>query len=206
MRRFGAQFHGGFTAIEMMVGMMITSITLAALASFTLSVSAAWKATEAQSEAGVVANIAAKRIGEVIRTARGAGAIREGSLDNNTPTAAVVIWAADTNNDNTIQNTELAMLAHNPDKKQLNIYTPGAAIVSANLTKAQFEDVNLIPTLLTTFDAQPVVSRIAAVRMYRSVTATKAGAVELQLKISRGSGSQVFTVTSIMRGAIETPN
>jgi len=111
----------GFTIFELMLGMIVTALVTAATAALLSAVAQGWKQSN---DAGNGSNIVIQthlRLQKVIRAAKQLGAVRTGSIEG-TNSADVLIWKADTNQDNQVQVSELALLEHTPSDKKLRYY------------------------------------------------------------------------------------
>jgi type II secretory pathway pseudopilin PulG len=104
---------GGFTLLELVLGMMITGLVMAAIAALLSAVAQGWKqSSETQTQSNHVVQVHA-RVQKLLRSARQLGACRHGSLDGMNPTAAALfMWKGDTNDDGTVQFSELGLLVH----------------------------------------------------------------------------------------------
>lgn len=195
----------GFTLVEMIIGMAITTITLTALTAFTFSVGTAWKANAAQADASVVANVTAVRLNALLSDARAVGAVRSGSFTTELSPAAILLWKRDISDDGVIQTTELELLAYDPAERCIMRHTPGRSVAEEPVTTAQFEDAAMIPWALASFESQRVAPRIAGMQVARAEGDNdgRAAAVETQVRIMRGNVAETFTLVTALRAGVE---
>jgi hypothetical protein len=121
-----ANHHGGFTLIELMLGMVITTLVVGALGAMMTAVGRGWIASDAVKASSSFANQSAAHLRQVVRGAKQIGLVRFGSLDGSaSPDAAVMLWKTDAlktvaNGDGTfryvtdgkVQFSELGMIEH----------------------------------------------------------------------------------------------
>ncbi len=106
-----------FTAIELMMGLAITGLVLAALSSVLIAVGQGWRATD---------NTQAGAISETLAMARIANALRE-SRELGMPTTAsnggvsLMSWADDTDNNGGKKISEMASIDFDPDSGNLRL-------------------------------------------------------------------------------------
>jgi len=112
-----------FTAVEMMMGLVITSLVMSAVAAFMLSLTQAWKQNDPSQSLEMPAGQVSARMQAMFREAKYVGMVRGGSVAGTaSPAAAIMLWAADTNGDNLIQFSEIVLVEHNTTTKRLMIY------------------------------------------------------------------------------------
>lgn len=123
--------------VELIMGLVITTLVVGALAAVSLAVSSGWKqmfppvntsssapAPVAAQSPSVSAIQAMLRMQNVLRQARLVAFVRGGSITGSaTPGAAVVLWKGDDNADGLIQFSEVTLIEHNVPDKALNLYT-----------------------------------------------------------------------------------
>jgi hypothetical protein len=119
------QFRSGFTAVEMFMGMMITTLVLGAMAAFCMAMSSAFSSAGKSQLITLKAQQIANKITSEIRAARLLGACRLGSSDGSASGAALMIWKHDTNGDGYIQGNEVEMLYHDTTAHTLDLYYTG---------------------------------------------------------------------------------
>lgn len=194
----------GFTIVELLIGIVITSMVFAAMTTFTLATASAWKANQSLTDAMTTANLTGIRLTREFRNVRAAGAVREGSLDG-TSAAALVLWRADTNADSAIQLSELEVLGYDPTTKVVSTYKPPAGMTDEVVTTANFNADATITRLLKIFTAKQFSGQVETMRLYKTSSGTKAGAVEAQLKVKKGDATQSFSVVVVMRSGAADP-
>ncbi len=103
----------GFTSVELMIGITITTMVMGAVTAVSFAVSRAWSHQRDSQSSQITGTLATLRIQDVVRKAKRIGTVREGSLDGDAPApAAMIFWAGDDNGDGIIQFSEVALLEH----------------------------------------------------------------------------------------------
>jgi len=153
--------RAGLTFVELMIGLVITSMVAAAVGAVMMSVGQGWTASEAVQQNSTLTSQGVLRVQKVLRCAKQIGTTRVGSISSHpTQAAAVMLWKGDVNSDGKIQFSELAMIEHhydssNPDNCTLlywDVSFPSgwtnAAKQSADSTMADdcIYDANVIET------------------------------------------------------------
>lgn len=119
-----------FTLIELIIGIAIMTIILAAMAVFSYGVGQGWTQSESAQSVFLAGNLAGHRIERVIRAAKMIDSnATHGSLDDPAaPPAACMFWRNDDNGDGKIQFSEMALLAYDPASQTVLEYTaqPGS--------------------------------------------------------------------------------
>ena len=109
--------------MELMLGMIVTSLIMAAIAGLMTAVSRGWTATssiEASSNAVCQSHL---RLQKLLRASRQIGCTRTGSLDGTALIpAAVMLWTGDTNLDGEVQISEVALVQHDTSADTLKLY------------------------------------------------------------------------------------
>ena len=132
--------HAGFTLVELMIGLVVTALVMAALAGLTTAVAQGWKQGDTTQATTNVTTQAHLRVKRYLRAARLLGACETGALDNTAcAQAAILFWKGDANSDNQIQFSELALLEYHPeadpnDRQTLRLYQ---VVWPAGWTEAQ---------------------------------------------------------------------
>jgi type II secretory pathway component PulJ len=113
----------GFTAMELMLGMIITSLVMVAITGLTTAVGRGWthcNSAQATSNAMVQSHV---RLLRILKAARQIGTTRQGSLTSTAGSpAAVMLWKGDANRDDKTQFSELAMIEYSSSDKTLLLY------------------------------------------------------------------------------------
>ena len=126
MKRHARTFRRGLTQIELMIGLVITVMTVGALGAFMASAAQAWRSADEVQNAQVVNLQASHRIHETIKSAKYlgyAGPTTEGT--------AVMFWREDPNADGKMQLSEIGTLAYNSGDKKLTLYAVPATGANA---------------------------------------------------------------------------
>jgi prepilin-type N-terminal cleavage/methylation domain-containing protein len=127
-RPFQFRCGAGFTLVELMIGLVVTALVMAALAGLTTAVAQGWKQSETTQSTTNVTTQVHLRVQRSLRAARLLGVCEIGSLDNTAcAQAACLFWKGDANADNQIQFSELALLEYHPeadpnDRQTLRLY------------------------------------------------------------------------------------
>jgi hypothetical protein len=116
--------RGGFTLMELVMGMIVTGLVMSAIAGLLSAVAMGWE-QNGRAQANSVHRVQAHaRIQRILKGVKQLGAVRHGSVDGTTmPAAAVMFWKSDDNGDSKVQFSELALLAH-----EGAVGTPGAYV------------------------------------------------------------------------------
>ncbi len=105
----------GFTLVELILGMLVTTLVMGTIAAFMSAVGRGWTASDSTQASTNITAQAHLRMQRMLRQARQIGAVRTGALDGSaTSNAAVLYWKGDANLDNQIQFSELALLEYHP--------------------------------------------------------------------------------------------
>ena len=151
----------GFTAAELSIGMIITTLVASAAAALTLAVSQGWTHTERVSMAQVSISRACQNVEQTLRGARMIGRYRAGTLtDANATPAGVLVWRADVNGDGQVQFEEIAAIEFDGPGRRLVLYKPefpsAAAKAAGNTTLADPAALS-DPGAIEDFKASPYV-------------------------------------------------
>jgi type II secretory pathway pseudopilin PulG len=164
----------GFTLIELILGMLVTTLVMGAMSAFMLAVGRGWTASDSTQATTNITAQAQLRIQRLLRQARQIGAVRTGALDGSaTSNAAVLYWKGDANSDNKIQHSELALLEYHPtadpnDPQTLRLYQ---AVLPNGTPDTTITDDNEIFTdaEITTFHSFSYVSYTVVARKVNGV-------------------------------------
>jgi type II secretory pathway pseudopilin PulG len=122
----------GFTLVELMLGLLVTSLVMAALSLLLAAVGQGWKQSEATQEGATMTSQVHLRIQKCLKSAALIGVIRPGSIDNMAPqSAAMLIWKNDANRDWKIQFSEMALIEYDKDAGELLYYQADFSGMSA---------------------------------------------------------------------------
>ncbi len=219
-----APHRAGFTFVEMMLGMIVTTLVMAAVAALMGAVGRGWVQSEASQTGSNLTSQLAIRMQRVLRGAKQLGAYRIGSIDGSATEAAVLIWKADSNYDGKVQLEEIALLTHqisgDPDDPNTIryyelVYPSGwtaAQKAVANITLANNDEIYLdssieyfrdLPIVEYTVLARKVTG--AEFRRYDSSTTVRPR-VEYQVNLLKsGNTSELEYGTVAIRSAAPLP-
>ena len=109
---FGAlTSYRAFTLMELVLGLIVTSLVMSALAALLGAVAQGWKHSEQTQATSNVIVQTHVRVQKILKGVRQIGACRAGSIDGGAPEqAGVLLWKEDANSDRRIQLSELALL------------------------------------------------------------------------------------------------
>jgi Tfp pilus assembly protein PilW len=149
----------GFTFIELCLGMVMTAIISGAVASFLLSVSACWNATENLHNATIRANQFSERLAGRIRDAKRIGYWKNASAGG----AAMIFWR-DCDNDGVMVRTELSVVQYAPLTQTIDLYTAPVVNgdVGAEWTPAEFTDPSAIAVFSAGLTPEPMIRNVSA--------------------------------------------
>src|SRR5690606_37665752 len=117
VKRFLLPIARGFTAVELMMGLAITGLVMAALAAVMFSVAQGWRAAELTQVGAVSESVAMGRIARTLREARAVGPPRtfaDGSI-------GMMYWAEDVGDDRQKKISEMATLEFDPSKRVVRL-------------------------------------------------------------------------------------
>lgn len=105
----------GFTFVELMLGLLVTSLVMGALAAVLSAVGQGWKQSGTANASSGVTSQTHLRLQRTLRATRLIGAVRAGSLTNSSaPNAAALLWKSDSNYDWRVQFSEMALIEYRP--------------------------------------------------------------------------------------------
>jgi Tfp pilus assembly protein PilW len=114
--RRNIRLRAGLTFVELMIGLVITSMVAAAVGAVMVSTGQGWTASQTSQQNSALTSQSILRIQKILRSAKQIGTTRTGSISSNpAQTAAVMLWKGDVNSDGKIQFSELAMIEHHYD-------------------------------------------------------------------------------------------
>ena len=120
MYRLRRKSRGGFTLVELMMGLLVMSIVFAALAGLSVAMSNGWKATETQDSLQVARRQTSTQMYYNIRSAKFIGAA---TADNGGGTgAAVIFWKGDKDPGKTMYAWQIAVIEHDITTSTLRLY------------------------------------------------------------------------------------
>jgi hypothetical protein len=111
-RRDALRRRAAFTLMELIMGMIITGLVMAAIAALLSAVAMGWEQSGKSQTSSIHRVQTHARIQRILKGVKQLGAIRAGSINGNATPAAVMIWKSDNNGDGKVQFSELALLVH----------------------------------------------------------------------------------------------
>jgi len=131
------RYKTGFTVVELLVALIITSVVFAAVATLSYALGSANDATDDMSQKQAQLRYATLRISDLIRHCK----LICGTVGND-----LAIWRADDNNDGKINPPELVYLESGQDRDRLQLLEFSWS-GSWNLTISETQDINTKSTL-----------------------------------------------------------
>jgi prepilin-type N-terminal cleavage/methylation domain-containing protein len=165
----------GFTFVELMLAIGITSLVMAAIASLTFAAATQWRSSDNTQAVSILSTKADGRLESLFRGAKLIGLVRTGgsiSSQSATPACAMV-WIEDTNLDKAMQVSEMALLQYESATQTLKLYRVQwpAGWTTAQKTTA---DVIMATTDLNSSDAPEdfkELNYVTGVTLLKNVTA-----------------------------------
>lgn len=207
----------GFTFVELVIGMTLTILVGAALAAFSFAMAQSWTDSESAQSVHLTASQASLRLMPVMQNAKFTGLVRPGS---SVKPAAVIYWQTDSNSDNTMQASELALLQHNPDTDTIALWqveftalTPSSIrdwIEGLNVTAEELYDENIpedfkemIAQVDPSYTPRTLAAAVADARfeMRNIGSESQRPSFVYTLTISKSGSSLVEYGTATLRGA-----
>ena len=113
--RIASRRRRGFTFVELVLGMLVTTLVMGAVAALMSAVAQGWTQSAAVTMTATADAQVHLRLQKILRAARQLGYLRTGALDGSSAAqAAVLIWKGDANLDGVPQYSELAILEYYP--------------------------------------------------------------------------------------------
>ena len=157
--------HRAFTVVEMCFGLLVTSLVMAAVATFLLAVAQSWRYSDQVETTSMHAWQATVRLVRTVQDARLIGAVSPGDLGGPTPNpAAVVVWTKDTNGDGAIQEAECAMIEHDDVQRVLRFYPAGEGNATAVITWVTFTGPTMVAKFKVGHTWRPIAVGVERVR------------------------------------------
>lgn len=123
MHRLRIKSRGGFTLVELMMGLLVMSIVFAALASLLVAMSNGWKATESQDSLQVARRQTSTQMYYNVRSARFIGAATADYSSGGSGQGAVVIfWKGDKDPGSTMYAYQIGVIEHDIPSSTLRLY------------------------------------------------------------------------------------
>src|SRR6185437_13571291 len=116
--------EGGFTFVEMVIGMVVMAMVMGVLAAVLMATAQGWKQSGTVQASTSVTALSHLRLQRDLKPVHLIGAVRAGGSGQN---AAAMLWKADANYDWKVQFSELALLEYHPstdatDPNTLRLY------------------------------------------------------------------------------------
>lgn len=211
----------GFTLIEMSLGITITAMVMAAVATMTFAVSTQWQSDQVAQSINVQSTQAEARVQRIIRQAKLTGLVRTGGsiLYPSNTVACVMFWLNDANDDNKIQFSEMGLLQFDKTNSKLLLYS---VVWPAGWTAAQktAADTNMSKTDLTSTTAPEdfkALQYVTSSVLTKNVTGVSLGVgsagsttqrpkLDVILKLKVGAVEKIEYFSAVLRGPINTPS
>jgi Tfp pilus assembly protein FimT len=196
--------HRGFTFVELMMGIVVTAIMMAALAVFAFGVGDNWEDTDQAQSAFLAASAGVDRLNLLVRSAQLIETSpTTGSLNNSTGPASCMIWTDNNPADGLIQYSEMTLLKYDQTNQRLvKITIPSTASNAATQAASLLSDASFaaLPNTIIT----PVVNDVSACQIFSvnptSTTLHPSLEFVLQMKTSNGSSAELVYSTVTLRG------
>jgi hypothetical protein len=210
-------YSSAFTFVELLLGMVVTTMVLGAMMVFTLGVGQGYTQSESAQSVFLSGNMAVDRIQHVIRSAKliDTNTLVTGSMDNSTPAASCMFWRDDgsvlftdgssgtiaANNDGKIQFSEMGLLQYDQSTStvwEYNVQWP-AGWSAAQITAANWTSEPPIPMMASAsfkssahVAATPLAHNVKACQFFIIPgTGTQRPTLEFVLQINNGQASTV---------------
>jgi hypothetical protein len=204
--------RAGFTFVELCLGLLVTTLVLGALASFTLAMASAWKHAEQSQSLAVRGQATSMRVAEMLHRARLVGPVRAGALDNPVSSAAVLFWAEDTNSDRLIQGSEVRMIEHDIANSRLVLYSGTAAETATWSYATVFSDPGVLDVFKSGHTPTPLANGIDGalfeVAGTGSTTSNPSLSYALKLRRESATGAERLAIqygTATLRAPLAAP-
>jgi type II secretory pathway pseudopilin PulG len=125
--------RGGFTLMELVIGMMVTALVTAASAALLSAVAQGWTQSDTAQDNSLAIIQTHMRLQRVLRSAKQLGLCKTGAIEGSSA-ASILIWKGDANLDSQVQFSELALLEHDPADGVIRYYE---VVYPSNWTVAQ---------------------------------------------------------------------
>ncbi len=120
--------RNGFTLVELIIGMVITAMVMAAMAAVSTAVSSGWQQADSADTAFVTGAQVQTRLAEYFRPAAAFGAVQKGTLGSSVSPATLFFWRSDQTSgasptgDGLIEFNEIGLLRYDPTSEELRYY------------------------------------------------------------------------------------
>lgn len=154
----------GFTAVELLMALSISSLVMLALSAILTSVAQGWTHTENARGYVMSESAGMLRIERLLRNCRLTGAHNAGSIEGAATPAYLVLWAEDRQANGAMELGEIAILEHDPASRTVRLWEiPGqTALHEQVVPRAVLDDPGSIAVFKAISEARP---RIFAVNV-----------------------------------------
>jgi hypothetical protein len=203
--------RSAFTFVELCFGLVITALVMAAVASFSLAMSTAWQNAGSSQACLLSANQVGRLLDAKIRPCALTGGWTPGSLDGTaTPPAAVLLWAADTNSSSTINYSEILLIQHNPQTRQLLLYQAPTPLVAPDTVYSysnDFSQSSFISSFAQGLTPTVLCNNVIGAQFYVAPpdSTTSSPCVEFTLTVQSGNQTQVVYGNATLRAPLPVP-
>jgi hypothetical protein len=201
----------GFTFVELCFGLIITSLVMAALATFSLAMSTAWQNAGSSQAILLAANQDVRLLDAKIRPCGLTGGWQPGSLDGTAQQpAAVLLWTADSSASPTLKYSQIMLIEHDPLVQQIKMYKPSLPLSVPDLVYS-YANVFSQAAFISTFKSglTPIVlcKNVVGAQFYvgPAASATARPFVEFALTIKSGNHTQVVYGDATLRAPLAVP-
>jgi hypothetical protein len=189
--------RGGFTLIELCLGMLITTMICGAVSAFLLTVSHCWTETDDVQSAVLRGHQFATRLEQRIRDAKRIGYWRDGA------SAGFIFWQGDTNGDGAMQSSELGVVQYDSTAQTVDLYTLPVGAPDAVWTETDLNNSASIALFITGLTPTAMVRQVTNVHLTiaNATSQTVAPSVQWQLCLAQSDGSSLWqTCQAALRG------
>jgi hypothetical protein len=202
--------HRGFTFVELCLGLVVTSMVLAGVASFSLAVSSAWQNAGNSQSVLLSGNHDALLLAERIRPCALTGGWVAGSVDGSSSTgAAVLLWKSDTNSNGLINYSEILLIQHDPVKKRINLYQVSAPPVDSIYSYSNvFSKASCVSAFQSGLTPTVLCNNVSGAEFYvgSASSATAMPFVEFALTVQSGTSSQIVYGNATLHSPLPVPS
>jgi prepilin-type N-terminal cleavage/methylation domain-containing protein len=181
----------GFTFVELMVGIVVTSMVLCALSVFVFGVGENWQNSDTAQSAFLAGSMGVDRLTRLVRSAQMLDpSPTQGSLDNSTAPATCMLWTDNYEADGSIEYCEMTCLQYDQANQRVVAYSipqtaSNAATQTASLMSAA--SFRALPNVVET----PLIHDVSACQFFSiaPTSTTLRPSLEIVLQMTTGDGS-----------------
>lgn len=186
-------YKNGFTLVELLVALMVSSIIFGAIASLTFAVGAAHDSSEQADRVQAQVRFTTLRIGELLRQAK---LVTLSGLGDD-----IAVWRADDNNDGQINGSEMMYIEAGTARNSISLveYPDAAGWV---LLLSALKDGQAKSNLDTSFDARRMnaVPQCSNVQFYPATIDENTEFVSVRFDVTQGNAQRHYEISSTVRG------